>query len=75
MSPPEIGEHALNRHGYMAGRDADRLADDDTTQRLRALLSVDSQGLLDGRAGQPSLHGQIMCAGLARSWPGTSTAG
>ncbi|WP_229905108.1 S66 peptidase family protein [Lentzea cavernae] len=39
----EVGAHALDRHGYMAGRDADRLADLDDAYRdpgVRALFAT-----------------------------------
>ena len=39
----EVGEHALDRHGYLAGRDSDRLADLDDAYRdpgVRAVIAT-----------------------------------
>ncbi|MFD9705208.1 LD-carboxypeptidase [Lentzea sp. NPDC059081] len=39
----EVGKHAMDRHGYMAGRDADRLADLDDAYRdpgVRAVIAT-----------------------------------
>ncbi|MGW6118312.1 S66 peptidase family protein [Nocardia sp. NPDC055165] len=51
----EVGDHALDRHGYMAGRDADRLADLNTAYTdpdVRAIITTrggaGAYRLLDG---------------------------
>ena len=48
---PELAEHALDRHGFLAGRDEDRLADLNDAFRDPGVRALRRSGLLTGLRG------------------------